>query len=282
MKIFISWSGPVSRSVAEALRDWLPPVLQSVKPYVSSQDIDKGARWDVEIGRELETSDYGIICVTPGNVGKPWLNFEAGALAKSFEKGVISPFLFGVDQPPTDGPLSLFQATFYNRDDVLALVRSINARTETSLDERVLERVFRTNWPSLKEALDPLLDSAAAERDSEKHITEAMFNELLEAVRPQKPAPVPVIGPRSKLATPGAVDMNEALIHLARLGAATDSIPPHTAETPFMVELRARIMLLIKTLSPMVDSERLESLTQMYVAEAAAATARDKPLSHPA
>ncbi|MCX5899546.1 MAG: hypothetical protein NTX06_02220 [Proteobacteria bacterium] len=57
MKIFISWSGEVSHSVALALRDWLPSVIQSIEPFVSSEDIDRGARWATEIGSKLEKAD---------------------------------------------------------------------------------------------------------------------------------------------------------------------------------------------------------------------------------
>jgi TIR domain len=85
MKVFISWSGGVSHRVAVALRDWLPYVLQSVDPYVSSEDIEKGARWSNEVGRELESTSYGILCVTRENLDSRWLNFEAGALSKSMD-----------------------------------------------------------------------------------------------------------------------------------------------------------------------------------------------------
>ncbi|MCP4614466.1 MAG: hypothetical protein GY845_37785 [Planctomycetes bacterium] len=72
MKIFISWSGTLSHKVACVLRDWLPSVIQAVEPYVSSEDIDKGARWSTDIAGKLEESSFGIIAVTPENLSAPW------------------------------------------------------------------------------------------------------------------------------------------------------------------------------------------------------------------
>lgn len=92
MKVFLSWSGELSHRVACAFRDWLPSVLQSVSPYVSSEDIDKGARWSTDISKELERSAYGIIVVTHEDIDAPWVNFEAGALSKTVEKSKVSPF----------------------------------------------------------------------------------------------------------------------------------------------------------------------------------------------
>ena len=75
MKVFISWSGTTSHKVAVLLRDWLPSVIQSIEPYVSSEDIDKGARWSTDIAGELHASTYGLICVTKNNTEAPWINF---------------------------------------------------------------------------------------------------------------------------------------------------------------------------------------------------------------
>ncbi len=75
MKIFISWSGEPSLRLAVALRDWLPSIIQSVEPWMSSEDIEKGARWSHELAKCLEESKVGIICVTEDNRDSPWATF---------------------------------------------------------------------------------------------------------------------------------------------------------------------------------------------------------------
>ncbi len=96
MKVFLSWSGARSHRVALTFRDWLPSVIQAIVPYVSSEDIDKGARWSTDIAKELEDSTFGILCVTRENINASWLTFEAGALSKTMDKAFVSPFLFDI------------------------------------------------------------------------------------------------------------------------------------------------------------------------------------------
>jgi TIR domain len=152
MKIFISWSGSLSRSIAEILRDWLPSVLQTVEPYVSSEDIHKGARWSVDVFRELEAANYGILCVTKTNIDAPWLNFEAGALSKSFEKGHVSPFLFDIEPSNVTGPLLQFQSTVYEKEDVFKLIKSINTATGVPLEMARVESAFSVVAGTKREA----------------------------------------------------------------------------------------------------------------------------------
>lgn len=157
MKVFISWSGDTSHRVAKIFRDWLPSVIQSVTPYVSSEDIDKGSRWSTDIAGELDESTYGILCVTRENLDAPWLNFEAGALGKSVEKSRVSPFLYQLKRSEIKGPILQFQSTIQDRDDVFKLIKSINqACGELGLDEARLEKVFDVWWSSLEQDLNSI------------------------------------------------------------------------------------------------------------------------------
>lgn len=184
MKVFISWSGSISREVATALRDWLPFVIQVVEPYVSSEDIDPGARWSEDIAVQLDDTDFGILCVTRDNVSTPWLNFEAGALSKSVERSRVVPFLIGLG--PSDiprGPLVQFQAVEPTQAGVLRLVRGMNELCSALPTER-LEEVVNVWWPHLEERLRTLQESdQLAGPSAPQRSTHDMLSELLELTR---------------------------------------------------------------------------------------------------
>lgn len=160
MKVFISWSGEVSHKTAKALRDWLPSVIQSITPYVSSEDIDKGARWSSDIASELDESSFGVLCVTPDNIDAPWLNFEAGALGKSVDKSRVCPFLFRIKRSDVTGPILQYQSTIHDKDDVFKLLKAINdACEENGIEETRLEKTFEVWWPKLDEELEAIESS---------------------------------------------------------------------------------------------------------------------------
>jgi TIR domain-containing protein len=149
MKVFWGWSGETSHKIALALHNWLPRVIQAIKPYISSEDIAKGARWSTEIANELQTTNYGIICVTKENIGSPWINFESGALSREIGKSFVTPFLFQLKPSDIQGPLAQFQAV-NEKDEMLKLVSSINGRQETD------QRLEKTNLQA--ESLPSKLD----------------------------------------------------------------------------------------------------------------------------
>lgn len=151
MKVFISWSGKASRVVAEALRNWLPDVLQAVEPFVSSYDIGAGDRFPETLQRELAETHFGILCLTPANHQAPWVLFEAGALAKTYAEGRICPYLINLSPGELKQPLSLYQAKTADKHGTLALVKAINeALVAGQISEPRLERSFERWWPEFR------------------------------------------------------------------------------------------------------------------------------------
>ena len=194
MKVFLSWSGEVSHRVALVLRDWLPSVIQSLEPYVSSEDIEKGARWSTDIAKELEKSSYGILCITKENMDAPWLNFEAGALSKSVEKGRVTPYLFGLKRSEVKpGPLLQFQSALAERDETLKLLQGLNIAHEPPLlEDARLVTVFDVWWPRLQHALAAIPESSSSDSHDPKNsvhknpITPEIVEEILVLLRQQQ------------------------------------------------------------------------------------------------
>lgn len=157
MKVFLSWSGDISLSVAEALREWLPNVIQRVEPWLSSEDIDKGTRWSSDIGNQLSEAQAGIICITKKNMYAPWILFEAGALSKTIENAFVCPYLFGLKPTDLEGPLVQFQATSAEKEDTRRLIQTINrALKNEALPNSNLDKAFNIWWPELEKDLSKL------------------------------------------------------------------------------------------------------------------------------
>jgi hypothetical protein len=183
MKVFISWSGNKSHKVALVFRDWFPSVIQSIEPYVSSEDIDKGARWSSDIAKELENSTFGILCVTKENLEAPWLSFEAGALSKTMDKSFVSPFLFDIKRSEVKGPILQFQSTIFQKEDIKKLLHTLNkACGDTSITDGRLDKAFEVWYPTLEEELNRIKgvpDEPEEERNNDKA---PQSSEILEEI----------------------------------------------------------------------------------------------------
>jgi hypothetical protein len=184
MKIFVSWSGNRSREVAQILHDWLPNVIQSLKPWMSAADIKGGARWSADIAYELETSQFGIICLTPENLEAPWIHFEAGALSKALQKAYVCPYLLDIAPEDLHGPLVQFQATKAEKEETRKLIHTINhAQGNAALTEHTVNKAFDRWWPDLEKnlAIVPGPEEGGQPARPEREI----MAEILELVRAQ-------------------------------------------------------------------------------------------------
>ncbi len=183
MKIFISWSGATSLKVAQIFREWLPSVIQSIEPYVSSEDIDKGARWSTDIATELADSTFGILCVTKDNLEAPWLSFEAGALSKTMEKSFVTPFLFDIKRSEVKGPILQFQSTIFEKEDIKKMVITLNkASGDSGISETRLDNYFDVWYPTLENKLNELKSEIISINEDEEEQNSEHSSEILEEI----------------------------------------------------------------------------------------------------
>lgn len=185
MKVFLSWSGPKSRAVAVALRDWLPSVINALRPFVSSEDIHAGSRWQMEIAQELDGANFGIVCVTSANQFSPWLNFEAGALAKAVDTSRVVPL--AIDLKPSDVqlPLAQFQAQPALQSGIAHIVKSLNTAVDEPLADSRLEKALTKWWPELEETLEQIESKFTGEPNAQTptRTERDLLEETLNTVR---------------------------------------------------------------------------------------------------
>ncbi len=186
MKIFLSWSGIESKKLAWAFKEWLPNVLQYVEPYMSSKDIALGERWSNSIADNLDQSVFGLVFVTPSNIDAPWINFEAGALSKTYNSKVV-PIIYKADVTLLNkGPLRQFQSTHkLDQESIFDLLESINDSCEEGkLGQERLKKAFDMWWEELDVAINAIEQADTdAETDTDgNQNSEPTEKDLLNAI----------------------------------------------------------------------------------------------------
>lgn len=184
MKVFLSWSGQRSKEVANLLSDWLCCVIQASRPWISTRDLDRGSLWFGEINDQLKDTTVGIICLTQENKTRPWILFEAGALAKGLSTSRVCTLLVDLEPKDIEDPLAQFNHTFPTSESVLGLVKTLNStHAGSALDNRILEQVFATYWPQFESRFGQILATTEAQPPSKPRPKEDVLGEILENTR---------------------------------------------------------------------------------------------------
>lgn len=186
MRVFISWSGERSRQVALILRDLLTQTLRNVSPWMSEEAIPVGTRWSSELTAELESSEFGILCITPSNQNAPWLLFEAGAVSKAVGTARVVPYLIGMSSSDLDLPLGQFQAVSAGKDGTAKLIREINRLQEGSFQKSPedLDEAIDVWWSHIESRMNDAISREAENSELPKHRTsDEKLDEVLSTVR---------------------------------------------------------------------------------------------------
>ena len=188
MRVFISWSGEVSRQVGNVFNDYLPCVLNSCQPFYSPE-MNKGTIWFGRIVDELDQSAVGIVCLTRENLHNPWILFESGALAKRYGKEKACIFLFDLEPSDIPPPLSLLNATKNTKEDILRLIKTINSFSPQKLQDDILTRSFEAHWPQMANKFKEIKKSSAKQDDRPIRTDREVLDEILSLMRSQSNRP---------------------------------------------------------------------------------------------
>lgn len=196
MRVFISWSGASERRVAEALKSALDVICNSqVEVFVSSVDINKGARGLPTIAASLDAADYGVVVVSAANQNAPWVNFEAGAMGRALDSRVATVLL---DLQPADitGPLQQFQAaSFADEADLRRLLNEIAGHANETSNPQTVTVLIDSVLDKLQQSWEP---SASKSSGTPQRPVEEMVAEIVDRVRGiEKLLPAPATVPKS-------------------------------------------------------------------------------------
>ncbi len=180
MKVFISWSGERSEALAKALHNWFPLVLHYTEPWLSQSDIHAGERWGIEVAKNLEDCNFGIICITKENLNAPWILFEAGALAKSMQDGRVIPLLLDIEFKEISGPLAQFQAKKVECAGMKELVLSLNKVAATPIPDERLDKLFSISWNEFENQIKTIPNSSSSKHSRPQG---EILEELVSGIR---------------------------------------------------------------------------------------------------
>lgn len=165
VEIFVSWSGAKSREVAELLKVWLHNVLQSLKIWVSTENIDTGAMWFAQICEQIKKVNNSIIVVTKENKDNPWIMFEAGALCRGDDNNRVNVLLVDVEPEDIRQPLASFNMVKADKDGMKKMMRDINKRataehpnSDQNLEDADLCASFKKWYSDFEEKFTEILE----------------------------------------------------------------------------------------------------------------------------
>lgn len=172
MKIFISWSGELSKQIGGELSKWIPEVVPHIDIFYSNSSLKLGQQWLNGLSSSLEDISFGICIITKNNLNSPWVHYEAGAIFhKNEKKCTLIPLLIDIHKNELSGPLSTFQAMNFTEEEMRNLVKTINNGLESrKLPDTMIDVMFNLHWAELEKRIKYKLEENDIEFDIESKV----------------------------------------------------------------------------------------------------------------
>ncbi|MDQ0923335.1 putative nucleotide-binding protein [Pseudarthrobacter sp. W1I19] len=189
MKVFISWSGEVSQHAAQALRNWIPQVLQSIEPWLASTDARPGHLVAHEIQQNLQDASAVLLCLTRQNMLSESFRDEYYALQEAGP--LIMPVCIDFSPNELGRSFPSNRAVALDSPGIRSLVTLLNELSDDPLNQTKLDRLLGIWSPKLEEELATALPSLNFKSEGKLKLigtrtdkpTEAVLSEILGEVR---------------------------------------------------------------------------------------------------
>jgi len=197
-KVFISHISKETE-LAQMLKKHLAKDFLNFLDIFASSDgktIQAGGKWLEELSKALKEAQIEIILCSKESVGRPWVNFEAGA---GWVRGirVIPVCHSGMKPNDLPVPLSLLQAIEINQPESLqflyeAIAKQLEMQAPAANFESIahevkeLEKKYRQAEQALERIKDPRILCAASEQYAEPELGFELDKEVLEKAFPKK------------------------------------------------------------------------------------------------
>lgn len=161
MKVFVSWSGPVSQQIAALISDWLKHTLLTIDPIYTPNTLRAGTQGTTQLYRLLKGVYTGIFIYTRESLDSQWMIFEAGAIHGNAGNSLLLSLLFELSQKDLPEPMQGYQWKNFNKKEMLDVLHSLSTQRGDDLSRQDLERTFERAWDDLERDVNAVLAKAS-------------------------------------------------------------------------------------------------------------------------
>jgi hypothetical protein len=184
IRLFISWSGKTSRSIAESFKDFLlVEFKEQLDVFFTPDDIEAGKRWSSELAQKLQECEIGIFIYTRQNLDSLWMAFEAGALSKQIDTGRVIPLVFGTHVTDLIGPLAQFQAKRFTREEISKTLQAIDGCLSKKRTKEDLNRFLNFTWDNFEKNINAILSEEENTVGEEKRDVKEVLDSLYTLIQ---------------------------------------------------------------------------------------------------